>query len=107
MKILLDENLPHDLRHFLAGHEVFTVAYLGWHGTQNGALMRRAAADGFECLLTSDTGFADQHNPDALPIAIVIVHAKTNALVDLIPLLPELLGILAEIKPLTLLHVGR
>jgi len=29
MKLLLDENLPHDLRHFLPGHEVVTVAYLG------------------------------------------------------------------------------
>ena len=27
MKILLDENLPHDLRYFLSGHEVSTVAY--------------------------------------------------------------------------------
>ncbi len=32
MKVLLDENLPHDLRHFLPGHEVFTVAYRGWAG---------------------------------------------------------------------------
>ena len=30
MKILLDENVPHDLRHFLPGFEVFTVTYMGW-----------------------------------------------------------------------------
>lgn len=29
MKILLDENVPHDLRHFLPGFEVFTVTYWG------------------------------------------------------------------------------
>jgi hypothetical protein len=29
MKLLLDENLPHQLRNEIAGHEVFTVAYMG------------------------------------------------------------------------------
>jgi len=28
MKVLLDENLPVDLRHFLAGHQTFTVPAL-------------------------------------------------------------------------------
>ena len=37
MKILLDENLPHVLRHALVGHDVFTVAYMEWGGTENGA----------------------------------------------------------------------
>ena len=46
MKVLLDENLPHDLRKLLPGHDVFTVAYLGWAGVKNGELLRRAAADG-------------------------------------------------------------
>lgn len=44
MKILLDENMPHDLRHFLPGHEVFTVAYMQWTGTRNGELLARAAS---------------------------------------------------------------
>jgi len=29
VKLLLDENLPHDLRHKLTGHDVFTVRYMG------------------------------------------------------------------------------
>lgn len=55
MKLLLDENLPLDLRHFLAGHDVFTVAYLGWKGFRNGALLARAFGDGFEAVLTMDS----------------------------------------------------
>jgi predicted nuclease of predicted toxin-antitoxin system len=43
MKILLDENLPHNLRHELHGHDVYTVAYLEWCGTKNGELLRCAA----------------------------------------------------------------
>jgi len=44
MKFLLDENLPHDLRHFIPGHEVFTVAFMGWAGVKNGDLLQLAAA---------------------------------------------------------------
>lgn len=29
MKLLLDENLPHQLRHEITGHECSTVAYMG------------------------------------------------------------------------------
>ena len=42
MKLLLDENLPHELRHELHGHEVATVAYMGWRGIRNGELLRHA-----------------------------------------------------------------
>jgi predicted nuclease of predicted toxin-antitoxin system len=39
MKVLLDENLPHQLRGELPGHEVITVKYMGWHGIRNGELL--------------------------------------------------------------------
>ena len=42
MRVLLDENLPHDLAGALAGHAVSTVQSLGWAGTRNGALLKRA-----------------------------------------------------------------
>ena len=35
----LSENLDHVLRKFLGPHEVFTVAYMGWSGLQNGDLL--------------------------------------------------------------------
>ena len=54
MKILLDENLPHDLRYFLPGHEVFTVAYMGWSGSENGELLTIAGDSGFDVMLTKD-----------------------------------------------------
>jgi len=43
MKLLLDENLPVDLRLFLVGHEAITVAHMGWKGLRNGELPARAA----------------------------------------------------------------
>ena len=62
MKLLLDENLPHQVRLELPGHDVFTVAYMGWGGVENGELLRQAAAAGFDALLTNDRGLEYQQN---------------------------------------------
>jgi len=56
MKVLLDENLPHELRHLITGHDVFTVTYMGWSGLRNGALLARATEAGFDALITLDSG---------------------------------------------------
>ena len=69
MKVLLDENLPHDFRHFLPGHEVFTVAFRGWAGQQNGTLLATAAANGFDVLVTLDLGVQYEQNLSSLPVA--------------------------------------
>jgi hypothetical protein len=91
MKLLLDENLPHQLRHEIAGHDCFTVAYMGWGGIENGELLRHAASAGFEALLTKDEGLEFELNLPSLPMAVVILHAPSNKLVDIRPLLPSLL----------------
>ena len=44
MRLLLDENLPHQMRLELPGHDVFTAAYMGWAGVENGEPLRLAAA---------------------------------------------------------------
>jgi hypothetical protein len=52
MKLILDENLPHQLRHELPGHDCYTVAFMGWGGVENGELLSRAASAGFDAVLT-------------------------------------------------------
>lgn len=105
MKLLLDENLPHAFRHELPGHDVYTVAYLGWSGTKNGELLARAAAMGFGAVITLDNGVAYQHNTVALPIAIVVLQAPSNDIEDLRPLLSRLLEKLQTLQPRTLTRV--
>ena len=105
MKILLDENLPHELRHHLAGHDVFTVAYMGWSGTKNGALLARAAQDGFDAFITMDNGVAYQQNPASLPLSVVILSAPSNDISDLLPLVPELLRRLSTLSARTIARV--
>src|SRR5688572_8339385 len=106
MKILLDENIPHDLRHFLAGYEVFTVAYMGWSGIENGELLKKAGEHGFDAMLTKDSGVEYEQNLPALPVAVIVIRAKTNKLDDIRPLIPEVLSILASLPPKVLARVG-
>ena len=105
MRVLLDENLPHDFRHHLAGHDAFTVAYMGWAGTKNGELLRLAADAGFEALLTMDNGVAYQQNPAGLPLAVVILRAPSNDISDLMPLVPALLTCLSQLTPRSIARV--
>jgi predicted nuclease of predicted toxin-antitoxin system len=99
MKLLLDENLPHRLRKLLAGHEVFTVAYMGWSGVENGELLTLAGQSGFGALVTKDLGVPYQQNVGKLPCAVVVLQARTNSMEDVQPLVPALLLALDKLEP--------
>jgi predicted nuclease of predicted toxin-antitoxin system len=71
MKVLLDEDLPHRLRHEFPGHEVMTVAYMGWAGVKNGELLTLAESKGFAVLLSGDRSFGHQQNLRDRSIALV------------------------------------
>ncbi len=106
MKLLLDEKLPHKLRTEIVGHEVFTVAYTGWSGIQNGELLAKAAAEGFRALVTNDRGLEYEVNQNALPLAVIVLISATNTIDDLRPLLPALDAVLRTLTPNTLIRVG-
>jgi predicted nuclease of predicted toxin-antitoxin system len=105
VKVLLDENLDVSLRHELVGHDVRTVTYMRWNGVRNGKLVAAAVADGFEVIVTTDQGMADQLNLHAQPIAIAILHAASNSIDDIVPLIPALLRELNHVTPGTFIHV--
>jgi len=105
VKLLLDENLPHKLRFSLEGHVAMTVAYSGLSGLSNGDLLAQAARLGFDALITLDAGIAEQHDPTELPVAVVVLHARSNALDDLRPLLPALLKSLNHLPARAVVHV--
>ena len=54
MKILFDQGTPAPLRRTFAGHVVITAFELSWSNLQNGDLIRVAAAEGFQVLITTD-----------------------------------------------------
>jgi hypothetical protein len=72
VRVLLDEQLPHQLR-LLLTHDVVTVAYMGWAGLKNGALLRAAEEAGFEVMVTSDRGIPYEQNLAGRKLALVML----------------------------------
>jgi hypothetical protein len=75
VKVLLDENLDHALRHLLGPHEVVTVAYKGWASLKNGELLRTAEDNGIEVFLTGDGTLSYEQNLTGRRIAVVALSA--------------------------------
>ena len=105
MRLLLDECLPFELGPALGGHDVQPVARLGWAGTKNGALLRRAVEHRFDAFITIDKRLGQQQVVPA-EVAIITLRARSNRMADLRPLLPSLLDALARVRPGELLRVG-
>ena len=85
MRVLLDENLPLDLAKSLPGHEVTTVHALGWDGIKNGALLDQAAGR-IDAFVTMDANLQFQQRLRGRPFGVVVIHARSNRLADLLPL---------------------
>lgn len=99
MKLLLDENLPHQIRLELPGHDVYTAAYMGWSGIENGELLKLAADADFDAVVTNDRGLEYQQNLDALPVAVIVVLPKANTIEAIRPLIRDLMAALTRLCP--------
>ena len=64
MRVLLDENLPHDLIAALSRHDILTVQGMGWAGVDNGELLRRASGQ-IDAFMTMDRKLERQQNVGA------------------------------------------
>ncbi len=105
MRILLDESLPRTLRGVLPGHDVKTVAEMGWASVQNGELLRRAVGQ-FDVLLTADQNIQFQQNLDALPVSVITLVARSNRIEELSPLMPAVLEVLQTLAPKSHRRIG-
>jgi hypothetical protein len=52
--VLLDVDMPRQLKRELVGHDTSTVREMGWNGIKNGALLSLAVAADFEVFVTVD-----------------------------------------------------
>jgi hypothetical protein len=75
VKVLLDENLPHDLRRALSALDPVTAQYSGWAGLKNGELLTAAEDAGFEVLVTGDKTVQFEQNMKHREILVVSLSA--------------------------------
>jgi len=106
VKLLLDENLPHQLRAEIVDHDLFTVAYMGWSGIENGQLLAKAAQAGFDALISNDRGLEFEQNTAQLPISVVVLLAKANTIQAMRPLFPALHDAQRTLKPHTFVKLS-
>ncbi len=79
MKILLDENLPKQLKiDFGSDYDVKTVRDMGWLGKKNGELLGLIVFNGFDFFVTIDKNLLYQQNLDRIEIIIFLLLAVNN-----------------------------
>ncbi len=105
MRVLLDECVPHRLAAAFVGVEVRTVVQMGWANTTNGQLLRLAEQD-FDVFVTTDQRLQFQQTIAALDLAVLVLVARRNKLDFLMPLMPEALVLLPELRPGEVRTVG-
>ena len=97
MKILLDECVTAELKPELVGHEVATVAEMGWLNAKNGELLQLAETQ-FDVLLTVDKHLQHQQNLKKFNLAVLVMVARNNRIEWLLPLVPKVLAALRSIR---------
>jgi predicted nuclease of predicted toxin-antitoxin system len=74
MLVLFDNGTPRTLARYLIDHHTVTEARArGWEELENGELLSRAEAAGFEVLVTTDKNLSYQQNLAGRKIAIVVL----------------------------------
>jgi len=97
VRLLLDECVDRRFAREIIGHEVTTVPDAGWASAKNGDLLALAQKS-FDVFVTVDRNLFFQQRLPSFSIAVVILRARTNRLVDLRPLIPKLLEVLPAAK---------
>lgn len=106
MRVLLDENIDHNLRHLLATHEVQTAQYAGLSNLFNGALLKAASND-FDVLITLDQHMSYQNRLADYDLIVVMLKAGLGRLKELAPLVPKILAALEDAKPGQFIAISR
>jgi len=106
MKLLLDECVPRKLKNHLPGIECQTVPEAGLAGKKNGELLSLAEAAEFQVFLTVDRGIEYEQNLRHRTIGVLVIHARSSRLDDLLPHIPQILKVLRSILSGQLVRVG-
>jgi hypothetical protein len=75
-------------------------------GVKNGELLQLAAGL-FDVLLPVDRNFEYQQNFAGVGLAVIVVHAQSNDVTVLRPLMPAVLAAIPKAKPGMVTHIER
>ena len=78
--------------------------YISFAGVKNGDLLRLAAAE-FDLLITVDRNLEYQQSFEGLSLAVIVVHASSNDITILRPLMPAVGAAIAQTRPGVVTHV--
>ena len=92
MKILLDEYVTKKAKRLLTEFKVYTVPEMGFGGMKNGKLLMRAAASGFDILLTIDKNMDYQQNIGKHELTIVVLNVTKSGIKYIKELMPEFIA---------------
>ncbi|PYJ92375.1 MAG: hypothetical protein DME62_13005 [Verrucomicrobia bacterium] len=81
----------------LPGHEVGSVALIGWAGIENGILLERAQ-EKFDVLITMDSNMVRELDIQKLKLVVIVLRAPSNRLADTRPLMAKVLTHLSTFK---------
>ena len=104
-RVILDECLPRKLAALLEGELVTTVPKRGWASKENGELLTLASQE-FDVFVTHDENLEHQQNLQNFDMGIVAIHAESNRLADIQPLVSELNAAIASVSSHQVVHVG-
>ena len=95
MKVLLDECIDRRLAKDIIGHDVKTVAEMGWASKSNGELLA-LGEQAFDVFITVDRNLSFQQNLPGFGIAVIVLRAPRNRLADLRAFVPKLIESLPQ-----------
>jgi hypothetical protein len=104
VRVLLDEFVPRRLKHELVGHDVRAAPEMGSASKPRRVTTARRAR--IRLFLTVDRKLQHQQSLSTLRIAIIVMLARTNTLLDLRPLIPDVVQTLLTVKPGQTVVVG-
>jgi len=102
VKILLDESVPRILKLRLPHLDISTVQEMGWAGTRNGELLRRAETQ-FDVFVTADQNLRYQQNLSGRILAVLVL--PSNQVPIVIRLLPQIEMSLSVIQASSLVEI--
>ena len=103
--MILDECLPRKLLALLEGELLTTVPKRGWASKTNGELLTLASQE-FDVFVTHDENLEHQQNLKNFDIGIVVIHAESNRLADIRPLVDEINAAVESVAYHRAVHVG-